>query len=328
MSSVKQISKKIIAIVGTTASGKTGLGVKLAYKFKGEIISADSRQVYKGMDVGTGKDLAEYIIKQENKKTRKQEIIKIPYHLIDVVEPTEEFNLAKFQKLAYEAIEDIMGRGKLPIIVGGTGLYVQALVDNYKLPEDAKPDKELREKLEELSAQELYEKLLKENPKFAKKLNNSDRNNKRRLIRYLEVVKTRMATNSSTNGHKYISERKDYEYLIIGLTWPKEVLHERIYKRLIERLEQEEMIGEVDGLHSRGVSWQRLESFGLEYKYIALYLQEKLDYDEMVEYLHIAIKKFAKRQLTWLRRWERQGAKIHWVGDKSEAKKLADSFLK
>ena len=154
----EQRNKKIIAIVGTTASGKTGLGVELAYEFNGEIISADSRQVYKGMDIGTGKDLAEYSIKpapmrgrQENKKIRKQEEIKIPYHLIDVVEPTEEFNLAKFQKLALEAIEDILKRNKMPIIVGGTGLYMQSLVDGYKLSAVAGPDKELREELEKLN---------------------------------------------------------------------------------------------------------------------------------------------------------------------------------
>lgn len=313
---------KIVAIIGPTASGKTGLGVKLAYEFNGEIVSADSRQVYRGMDVGTGKDLVEYQIKLKA-KGEKLKVINIPYHLIDVVDPWEEFSLAKFQKLAYKAIDNILSRNKLPIVVGGTGLYAQAIVDGYKLPLAA-PDKKLRSELKKMNIKELWLKLAKLNPYFANRLSESDKKNKRRLIRYLEIA-------SSGEGEKSIfpstNEEKRYETLILGLTWPKEILAERIYKRLIERLEKEGMIAEVERLHTQGVSWERLVSFGLEYKYIAWYLQEKLDYDQMVEQLFGAIKKFAKRQMTWFRRWERQGAKIHWIKDKKEARRLVKKFL-
>jgi tRNA dimethylallyltransferase len=296
--------------------------VRLAYEFGGEIVSADSRQVYRGMDIGTGKDLAEYKIKLKT-KSGKSKVINIPYHLIDIVDPKEEFNLAQFQKLAYQAIDNILSRGKLPIVVGGTGLYVQAIVDGYKLPAAA-PNKKLRSELEKMNTEELWLKLAKLNPNFANRLSESDKKNKRRLIRYLEIA-------SGGEGKKNIfsstNEERKYKVLILGLTWPKEILAERIYKRLIKRLEEEDMIAEVERLHSQGISWERLVSLGLEYKYIALYLQEKLDYDEMVEQLFRAIKKFAKRQMTWLRRWERQGAKIHWIKDKKEARRLVKKFL-
>jgi len=305
---------KIIVVLGTTASGKTKLGVDLARKFNGEIISADSRQVYRGMDVGTGKDLDEY----KN----------IPYHLIDVVNPNTKFSLAKYQKLAFGAIDDILKRGKTPIIVGGTGLYLQAVVDNYNLS-GARPDKELREKLEEKSAGELFLELKKINSKFAERLNESEKKNKRRLIRYIEIMQDKGAEKKGVS-HPIGCEtpKAKYDFLLLGLTWPRETLKERIYKRLMERLEKENMVGEVKELHKDGVSWKRLESFGLEYKYISLYLQGKLDYEEMVEKLNIAIRQFAKKQMTWFRRWEKQGRKINWVKDGEEAEKLVREFLK
>ena len=305
---------KIIVVLGTTASGKTKLGVDLARKFNGEIISADSRQVYRGMDVGTGKDLDEY----KN----------IPYHLIDVVNPNTKFSLAKYQKLAFQAIEDILKRGKTPIIVGGTGLYLQAVVDNYNLS-GARPDKELREKLEGKSAGELFLELKKINSKFAERLNESERKNRRRLIRYIEIMQDKGAEKKGVS-HPIGCEtpKAKYDFLLLGLTWPRETLKERIYKRLMERLENENMVGEVKELHKDGVSWKRLESFGLEYKYISLYLQGKLDYEEMVEKLNIAIRQFAKKQMTWFRRWEKQGRKINWVKDGEEAEKLVREFLK
>ena len=312
---------KIIVILGPTASGKTSLAVKLAYKFNGEIVSADSRQVYRGMDVGTGKDLCEYEIKHKNTKTQKQEVIKISYHLIDVVSPNTRFSLAKYQKLAYKAIEYILKRGKLPIIVGGTGLYLQAIVDGYKLSQ-VSPDKKSREKLEKLDVNELFKKLRKLKPDFANRLHESDKKNKRRLIRYIEICKdTECPIGHSVSG-------ADYDFLLIGLTWPREILLERIYKRLVEWLENEDMIGEVERLHKQGVSWKRLESFGLEYKYVSLYLRKKLDYKEMIEKTNISIRRFAKKQMSWFRRWERQGAKIYWVKDIGEAEKLVKKFLK
>ncbi len=215
-------NNKIIVVLGTTASGKTKLGVDLALKFKGEIISADSRQVYKYMDVGTGKDLGEY-----------KDVL---YYLIDVVQPNTKFHLAKYQKLAFKAIDNILKRGKVPVIVGGTGLYLQAIVDNYNLS-GAKPDKRLRQKLERKIVEELFLELKKINSKFADKLNNSEKNNKRRLIRYIEICQnemyrdTRLPTPEGVADGGQVSVHRNYEFLLLGLTWSRQILQERIYKR-------------------------------------------------------------------------------------------------
>lgn len=315
-------TNKIIVVLGPTSSGKTKLGVCLARKFNGEIVSADSRQVYQGMDIGTGKDLCEYKIKKSAGKSKAGEKMKIiPYHLIDVVRPEVKFSLAQYQKLAFRAIEDILRRGKMPIIVGGTGLYLQALVDNYVLSA-ARPDRKLRTELEKKSAAEVYQILKGINSKFSERLNVSEKKNKRRLIRYLEVCQTKNVKPSSGN-----LASKNYSFLLIGLNWKRKILNKRIYERLIKRLEKEDMTGEVKKLRKAGVSWKRLESFGLEYKFISLYLQEKLNYEAMVEKLFIASRQFAKRQMTWFKRWERQGRKIHWIKDQKEAEKLAEKFL-
>jgi len=306
--------EKIVVILGTTASGKTGLGVKLADIFNGEIISADSRQVYVGMDIGSGKDLPDYVVKKPNGKNKK-----IKYHLIDVVDPKKEFNLKQYQKLAFKAIKDILTRKKLPIIVGGTGLYLQAVVDNYHLS-DVKPDFKLRKELELLNSAELYDKLYLKNKLFAEKLNNSDKNNKRHLIRYLEVL-------SGDLSYQARTKEAPYDFLILGLDTPKEILCPRILKRLQDRLERQDMSGEVKRLHREGVSWKRLESFGLEYRYLSFYLQNKITYDVMAEKLFTAICQFAKRQKTWYRRWAKQGKKIHWIKDLDEAQRLIKDFL-
>ncbi|MDD5290873.1 MAG: tRNA (adenosine(37)-N6)-dimethylallyltransferase MiaA [Patescibacteria group bacterium] len=311
-------NNKIIVVLGTTASGKTKLGVDLAYKFNGEIISADSRQVYKGMDIGTGKDLNEYEVKSQKSKVKS-----IPYHLIDVVNPNTKFSLAKYQKLAFKEIDSILKKGKVPIIVGGTGLYLQAVVDNYNLS-GAKPDKKLRGNLEKKTVPDLFSELKKINPKFAERLNESERKNKRRLIRYIEIMQDK-GVRPPIGGR---TPKAGHDFFLLGLTWPKEVLKERIYKRLIERLEKENMAGEVEKLHREGVDWKRLESFGLEYKYISLYLQDKSSHEEMVEKLNIAIRQFAKKQMTWFRRWEKQGREIRWIKDGKEAEKLVREFLK
>jgi len=301
---------KVVVILGCTASGKTGLGIKLADLFGGEIISADSRQVFKGMDVGSGKDLHDYIK------------AKIPYHLIDVVKPNTKFSLAKFQRLAEAAINDIWRRGKLPLIVGGTGLYLQAIIEDYKLAE-VKTDLKQRAELETKSAEELFSKLDSLSSEFASRLNNSDRNNKRRLARYIEIFEQ----DSDFTPRKFAANTK-YDFLLIGIDWSIEVLEQRIKKRLSDRLEKEDMIGEIKRLHQEGVSWKRLEGFGLEYKYVAWYLQGKIDYEAMVEKLNIAIRQFAKKQKTWWKRWEKQGAKINWVENFLEAKDLVRRFVK
>lgn len=310
---------KVLVILGTTSAGKTGLAVKLAAELGGEIISADSRQVYKGMDIGTGKDLKEY--KVDGKR--------IKYHLIDVVSPKTKFDLAKYQKLALKAINDVSNLGKLPIIVGGSGLYLQAIVDNYQLS-SVKPDLGLRAALEKLSVAQLYAKLKRLKPEFAERLNNSDRNNKRRLVRYLEIagqdkISRVKKTKPEEDPKKSVSP---YDFLLLGLEWPDDVLRERIISRLHDRLEKEGMIKEIERLHEEGVSWERLMSFGLEYKFVSRYLLEEIDYETMVEKLGIAIYRFAKRQKTWFRRWEKQGKKIIWVADLKDAKKEIASWFK
>jgi len=341
---MSQAKKKIIVILGTTSSGKTRQAVKLANGFNGEVVSADSRQVYKGMDIGTGKDLSEYILPPDKGGIRgvlaisskppltppypsdakalagRQGENKISYHLIDVVSPKKQFDLASYQKLAFKAIDDILKRGKLPILTGGSGLYLQAVVDNYKLS-SIKKDLDLREKAETASADELFGRLKNLAPKVAARLNQSDKNNKRRLVRYLEILE-------QDKNFKTKTGRKLYDALIIGLETPREILKERIAKRLIYRLKEQNLIGEVEGLHNRGLSWKRLEAFGLEYKFVSLYLQKQLSYEEMVEKLTIALNQFSKRQLTWFKRWEKQGAKINWLDDEEKIRKLVEKFLK
>ena len=329
---------KIIVILGPTASGKTRLAVLLAVKFNGEIVSADSRQVYRGMDVGTGKDLQDYSVILEPKaiesrgKADKNEmlslrsaslqhdIINIPYYLIDVANPKFRFDLAKYQKLAFTAIDDILKRGQVPILVGGSGLYLQAVVDNYKLS-DARNNLTLRKKLEKFNASELLNKLKRLNPRIAVKLNQSDRSNKRRLIGYLEILQ-------HDKDCKSRAGRKKYDALIIGVNCPREILKQKIARRLIQRLKEQNMIGEVDNLRQSGLSWKRLEGFGLEYQFISLYLQKRLNYEEMVEKLNIATNQFSKRQMSWFRRWEKQGAKINWCSNTKRAEKLINNFIK
>lgn len=312
----KKISNKIVAVVGTTASGKTKLGVELVRKFNGEIVSADSRQVYKGMDIGTGKDLSDYFF-----RNWRGQRTKIAYHLLDVVEPDQDFDLAEFQKEAYKVIDDILSRGKLPIIVGGSGLYAQALVEGYELS-SAGRDEELRRKVEELPPKELFKKIEHKDPDFASRINQSDRGNKLRLTRYWERLNQETVRSGSSFSPRY-------QALVLGLTYPPQQLEQRIRLRLKQRLEQEGMIEEVKSLsRDKGLSWSRLESFGLEYKWVAYYLQGKLDYEEMFSGLFQDIKKFAKKQLSWLRRWQKQGRQINWVKDKKEAGNRVKAFLK
>ena len=289
---------KLIFILGPTACGKTRFAVRLAKLFNGEIISADSRQVYQGMDIGTGKDLKEY----KN----------IPYHLIDVISPKKQFSLAQYQKLAYQAIDGVLRRKKTPFLVGGTGLYLQSIIDGYQLT-NVKPDEKLRQQLYKKGLKQL-QALIK---KYKIKLNQSDFNNKRRLIRAIEIKKDNQLLTIN-----YLKKPK-YECLIIGIKYPKEIINKRIDQRLIYRLEKEKMIDEVKKLHQQGVSWKRLEDFGLEYKWIALYLQKKINYNEMVEKLKIAIHQFAKRQITWFKRMKN----IIWIKNLKETKKIIRNFL-
>lgn len=306
-------TNKAIAIIGPTAAGKTKLAISLAAKYNGEIISADSRQVYRGLDIGSGKDLADY---DNNGQP-------VPYHLIDVTNPGDSFDLATYQKLARQALDKIWQAKKLPVIAGGSGLYLQALIDNYQLS-DIKPDPALRQELDNLSAAELWQKLYELKPSLAERLNNSDKNNPRRLIRYLEIAQQAPHFQPSTKLAEHL------DTLILGVDYPLEVLEQRIRARLIQRLENEDMIDEVYNLHEAGVDWKWLEGLGLEYRYISRYLEEQIDYDQLVDQLAIAIRQFAKRQKTWFKRWAKQGKQIHWLNTDNpikEAEELVNKFL-
>lgn len=320
-------NNKLLVITGPTATGKTKLAVRLASVFNGEIISADSRQVYKGMDIGTGKDLQDYKLQVTRNKqipnskfqrNYKFQTLKIPYYLIDVVNPKTEFNLAKYLNLAHRAIKDAQARGKLPILVGGTGLYVQAIVDGYNLS-GVKPDKKLRVKLEKKSVEELQKLLQKLDINYNRNLKN-----KRYLIRYIE-----MASHTKQPIKNLLTKAgSEYNCLVIGIKFPRAAINKRIDKRLIQRIENEGMIEEVERLHKQGVSRKRLESFGLEYKFVSYYLRGRLTKAEMIEQLGIAIHQFAKRQMSWLRRWERQGRKIYWVSGYKGARGFLNKWLR
>ena len=290
---------KLLVIVGPNASGKSDLAVKLAKKFNGEVVSADSRQVYKGMDIGTG-------------KITKEEMQGIPHHLLDVASPKRRFSVAQFQKKAIETIKKIQKKRKLPILCGGTGFYIQSVVDGIVIPK-VKPDWALRKKLEKKSCEQLYQQLKKLDPQRAKTI---DKKNKRRLIRAIEIVlKTKKRIPP-------LKKKVMFDALIIGIKRDKEELKKRIRKRLLKRL-KEGMIEEVKSLHESGVSWKRLEELGLEYRYIAFYLQGKLNYKEMATQLQKAIENYAKRQMTWFKKDKR----ILWVTTYKEAEKLVKKFL-
>ena len=283
---------KLIVIEGTNASGKSSLGVELAAAFGGEIVSADSRQVYRRLDLGSG-------------KITPEEMKGVPHHLLDVRDPGEFFSMADFQRLAYEAIDGILSRGRLPFLVGGTGLYVDAVADGYELSEKA-PDHGLRARLETYDTPELYAMLLEKLPDTQ-----IDPRNRHRVMRALE----RLEADDYHPGRK----TPRYELLKLGVTWPREILKQRIDQRLEARL-QAGMVEEVRALLAEGISEEFMVKLGLEYKYLTWYLTGKIGYEQMVEELGNAIKKFAKRQMTWFRRDPR----IHWLDmSKNPAAKAA-----
>lgn len=294
-----QAKQKIVVIIGPTASGKSDLSIAIAQKFNAEIISADSRQVYRGMDIGTGK-----VTKHE------QELV--PHHLLDIADPKRNFSVARFQRLGAQAIRSILHRGKTPVIVGGTGFYIDALVYNMKLP-NVKPNKNLRAKLEKQSAEHLFSQLQKLDSTRAASI---DRHNKHRLIRALEIIY------STGKAVPAALTESPYDILWLGITWPKEMLEHRITTRLNTRFKQG-MIDEVQRLHKQGVSWERLESFGLEYRWVAYYLQDRTTLAEMKQALKGSIIQYAKRQMTWFKR----NKKIHWLETKGQALRLAREFV-
>ena len=321
--------KKVIVILGPTASGKSDVAIKLAQKFGGEIISADSRQVYRGMNLGTGKveaDQPAEIPKEFlNKKFYSGSNLFISegiiHHLIDVADPNDEFNISHFKKLAEKKIEDILKRGKIPIICGGTGFWIQSIVDNVQLPE-VKPDKVLRNMLSNKPTEELFSMLKKLDSERAK---NIDAKNKVRLIRAIEICRAIGKVPKQNTRYEILNTK--YEFLQIGIDVDKEILNEKIKKRLGQRFSIG-MIEEVQILNNPpaggGISWERLEYFGLEYRWIARYLQKKISLDEMMEKLYFDIIHYAKRQMTWFKRDKR----ILWLKDYSEIKSAVKKFIK
>jgi tRNA dimethylallyltransferase len=269
---------KVIVVLGQTATGKSDIAVDLAKQFNGEVVSADSRQVYKGLDVGSG-------------KITKKEMRGIKHHLLDVVSPKTKFSVASFKKKAEKSIKEIIEKGKVPIVAGGTAFYIDALIDGIVLPE-VKPNLKLRKELEEKTLEQLGD-LLKKLDKD--RFENIDVNNPHRLIRAIEIAK-------ELGSVPKVKKDEKYDSLKIGLKWDDKTLKERIHQRLLKRLSK--MITEGKELHKGGLSWKRMESFGLEYKYMALYLQKKVSKGEMMEGIETESWQFAKRQNTWFKKDE------------------------
>lgn len=282
---------RVLVVLGATASGKTRLGVRLAAELDGEVISADSRQVYRGLDLGAGKDLDDYEVGGR----------RIPCHLIDVVDLGQEFSVFDYQKRFYQVFEELTGRGVLPVVVGGTGLYLEAVLKGYRMaavPED--PD--LRAELAGMPHEALVARLIAAKGKLH---NTTDLTERDRLIRAIEIVEY-------SKGHEP-APAPAMNPLILGTKWDRAQLRQRIRERLEQRLEAG-MIEEVQDLHDHGVPWKRLERLGLEYRFIAEFLQGKIQYrNDLFQKLYSAICHFAKRQDTWFRRMERNGADIHWI---------------
>jgi len=290
---------KIIVILGPTSSGKSALAVKIAKKYNGEVISADSRQVYKGLDIGTG-------------KITKKEMNGVPHHLLDVVSPKKIFTAANYQKLAKKSIEDILKRKKVPIICGGTGFYIDVLINNYKLP-NVKPNYTLRKKLSQLTTSKLFTMLKKLDPKRAK---NIDKANRQRLIRSIEIVKSTKKPISPLVGSL------NYQVLKIGIQKSKKNLNKLIYQRLQKRLKSG-LVEEVANLHKKGLSWKRMDELGLEYRYISKYLTNQLDYKTAIQNLYQEIVHYAKRQMTYFKR----DKEIIWVKNNKKAIQICGQFL-
>ncbi|MFH1820328.1 MAG: tRNA (adenosine(37)-N6)-dimethylallyltransferase MiaA [Candidatus Nealsonbacteria bacterium] len=293
------MSKKLIVILGPTATGKSAVAVKLAQKFEGEVISADSRQIYREMDIATG-------------KVTKKEMEGIPHYLLDVASPKKRFTLVQYRKLALKAIDKVFKKGKVPILCGGTGFYIQSIVDGILIPE-VKPNWKLRSYLERLSPKDLLKILKGLDPKRAETI---EKKNKRRLIRALEIIFKLKAPVPSLKKNPL-----PYPVLMIGVT--KDDLNERIEKRYYGWFKQG-FIKEVKNLREMGLSWQRIEEFGLHYRQASQYLQNKITYQEMTDNSLKELRNYAKRQMTWFKRDER----IHWIKKQPEAERLVKAFLK
>jgi len=293
------VEKRLITILGPTASGKTPLAAALAKEVDGEIISADSRQVYRRMDIGTGKDLADYHVVGHS-------VADIAYHLIDICEPGTKYNLFQYQQDFYDAYQDIRARGKQPILCGGTGLYIEAVLKGYKLS-PVPQNQALRDSLEGKSLDELTKLLIDLKEKNGSNMHNkTDVDSCQRAIRAIEIETYNLEHPTPCR------ELPPVDSLIIGVNIDREERRKKITKRLKARLD-EGMIDEMKGLLAEGIAPDDLIYYGLEYKFVTEYLIGKLSYEEMFQRLEIAIHQFAKRQMTWFRGMERRGFMIHWI---------------
>jgi tRNA isopentenyltransferase (miaA) len=281
----------LLVVLGATATGKTSLAVNLAKDFNGEIISADSRQIYRGMDLGTGKDIEEYVV----------DGIEIPYHLIDIADAGYKYNVFEFQQDFVKTFEDISSRKKLPVVCGGTGMYLEAVLKGYKLIAVPK-DQSFRDELESKSIEEL-EVILRS---YKDLHNTSDLETKKRAIRAIEIERYYAANPQIDMDYPEMNP------LLIGIKFDRESRRDRISLRLKERLKSG-MVEEVENLLKSGVSAEDLIYYGLEYKFLTQYVTGQITYDEMFSGLEIAIHQFAKRQMTWFRKMERSGSNIHWL---------------
>lgn len=290
--------QKLTVILGPTASGKSALSIKLAQKFNGEIVSADSRQVYKGMNIGTG-------------KVTKKEMKNIPHWLLDVVSPKRRFSVAQYQKLAFRAINKILRERKIPFLVGGSPFYIYAVVEGWVFPR-LKADQKLRKVLERKSAKELFNILKKIAPQRATQI---EKKNKRRLIRAIEIVKKlgRIST---------LEKNPQFDCLLLGIKRSEEELKERIKKRFSKWLRRG-FVKEVRNLKKSGLSWKRIEDFGLHYRCLAQYLQGKMGYHEMMKKSLKELEHYTKSQMTWFKRDKR----INWVKNQKEVEKLIKKFI-
>ena len=295
------VKPKIIAIVGPTASGKTALSIELAKKFNGEVISADSRQVYEGLDLGTGK------VTEEEKQG-------IPHHLLDIANPMQVYTAAEFELDANAAILDILSRGKAPIVAGGTFFYLDILRGIHQAA-PVEPDETFRLSLMSHSTCELFYRLRSADPKRAETI---DPNNRPRLVRALEII------NALGSVPRLQKKDSPYDWLVVGITMDKLRLYKNIHDRLHSRL-KEGMLTEAEKLHTAGLTYERMHDLGLEYRYMAMHLQQQMLYADMAHKLEIKIRQYAKRQMTWLKR----DKEIEWFeqGDTAGVLERAEKFL-
>ena len=329
---------KLLVILGPTSSGKSALSIDVAKRWNGEIISADSRQVYRGMDIGTGKVPKDTL--QQTTDNESQEISGaalsavrcelyvsggIPHHLLDVADPNDGYNISHFLRDTRAAIGGIASRGKLPIVCGGTGFWIQALVEHQTLP-NIPPDPALREALASKTPEELFGMLERLDPERAKTV---DQKNPRRLIRAIEIARDPNNTPRITNHESQNNQttKQPNNQLLLALCPPKDILDAKIKTRLDARF-AEGMIEEVARLHTEGVSWERLDAFGLEYRWISRYLRGMISEQDMNERLFFDSIHYAKRQMTWIRRWKKSNSDLHIVETKENALALTEEFLK